>query len=157
MEKQFAKMVKSPRGGAICLEKNEVEPGATTGTPITYNIVEVNGGAWLFMGTTRRRGYSTLSAAIHELFSIFENEMEKRGYELRVPGGYAGNDGEDIYWPEDTVPGWWDTNNVVCGPEFPLSDYPVDPSEWVRRGITHYVYDNYRVTICTSNWKEVQL
>ena len=149
MEKQFAKM-----HGNICLEKTPAPQHTNVGEPITYAIFEVQNGHRLFQGKPQGGGYEALPAAIGELFKVFQMEMDDRDHELRFPGGYA-FDGE--HWPDDMEAGWYDMNNPSSGPAYPLSDYPADPAEWVAKGITSYAYDNYRVTIVTSNWKEVQL
>ena len=159
MEKQFATMVPSPRGGAICLEKTPSQNWTNRGTPTVYAILQVQNGHRLFQGKPQGGGYETLPAAIGELFRIFQMEMDDRNYELRIPGeeAYNGEYWPDNLWPSDTVAGWYDLNNPSSGPAYSLSDYPADPAEWVSKGITSYAYDNYRVTIVTSNWKEVRL
>ena len=166
MEKQFAKM-----HGNICLEKTPSQNWTNRGTPTVYGIFEVQNGHRIFQGKPQNGGCETLPAAIEQLYDLFQLEMEERGYELRIEGEpyyLPLNDGTDnfSYLPYQGESGWYDLNNncMVDTVEpknnkanYPLSDYPATPAEWVAKGITSYAYDNYRVTIVTSNWKEVQL
>ena len=147
---QYAHMV-----GAICLDKGQNADGQPA--PVTFTVKEVVNGhhVWQQGTIAHSRDLDTLQQAIERLHCLFGLEMEERGYTYCERGSqnpFTIGDNDDMYDPFKGESGWYtefdSTSDFAC--DYPTEDYPLLASEWVKRGIHSYAYDNYTVCIVTS-------
>jgi hypothetical protein len=139
----------------ICLDKATDADGNPA--PVTFQVKKVLNGreTWHQSTISHSRDLGTIQGAIERLHGLFQLEMDEQDYRLLEPGCvvFAGMDEDEneTFAPFEGEMGWYLNGNQHTGCEYSCKDYPALASEWVKRGITSYAYDNYSLRIVASS------
>jgi hypothetical protein len=139
----------------ICLDKAQDRDGNPA--PVTFQVKQIQNGreTWHQSTISFSRDLDTVAQAIERLHGLFLLEMEEQDYRLLEPGCvvFVGLDDDDneVYEPFEAEMGWYLHGDERLGCAYSCKDYPALASEWVKRGITSYAYDNYSLRIVASS------